>query len=166
MKETDVFVVLDALDNAGLTAWVDGGWGIDALVGRTTREHSDLDLVILLSQVDAVRSVLENMGYNKLLRNWLPVALALADIQGREIDLHPITPSAEGGGTQAQPDGSSFHYPAPVQGVLGGRVVSCVDALTQVRCHVGYEPSEKDHRDMRALRIATGVELPLLYQEP
>ncbi|MCT9929702.1 hypothetical protein N5079_05640 [Planotetraspora sp. A-T 1434] len=166
MKETDVFAVLDALDNAGLTAWVDGGWGIDALIGKTTREHSDLDLVVLLTQVYEVRSVLENIGYNKLLRDWLPVALALADTRDREIDLHPITPFAEGGGTQAQPDGGSFYYPAPVRGVLGGRVVSCVDALTQVRCHVGYEPSEKDHRDMRALHMATGVELPLLYQEP
>ncbi|MFC7642006.1 nucleotidyltransferase domain-containing protein [Streptosporangium lutulentum] len=58
MNETDVLKVLDALEEADLTAWVDGGWGIDALVGQTTREHSDLDLVISLPQVEAVRMVL------------------------------------------------------------------------------------------------------------
>src|SRR5882757_505237 len=105
MKEVDVLVVLDALEEAGLTAWVDGGWGIDALVGETTRAHSDLDLVVLLPQVDAVQEILEEIGYDKVLRDWLPVAIALADAQGREIDLHPVSPLPEGGGTQALSDG-------------------------------------------------------------
>jgi hypothetical protein len=30
----------------GLVVWLDGGWGIDALLGRETRTHADLDLVI------------------------------------------------------------------------------------------------------------------------
>ncbi|WP_218825778.1 nucleotidyltransferase domain-containing protein [Streptosporangium subroseum] len=164
MNETDVLKVLDALEGADLTAWVDGGWGIDALIGQATREHSDLDLVILLPQVEAVRMVLGRLGYDRLLRDWLPVAIAVADARGREIDLHPITPAPDGGGTQAQPDGSSFYYPPPVRGMIKGRPVSCADALTQVRCHLGYQPSEKDHQDMRRLHAATGVELPAPFQ--
>jgi lincosamide nucleotidyltransferase A/C/D/E len=160
MSEAGVFEVLDGLERTGLTAWVDGGWGIDALIGETTRTHSDLDLVVMLSQVDAVRAVLRGLGYDDLLRDWLPVAVAIADGQGREIDLHPITPVPVGGGTQALPDGESFYYPAPVHGKLGDRSVSCVDAETQVRCHLGYEPSEKDRLDMHRLHAATGVDLP------
>ena len=38
MRGSDVLDVLDLLQDAGIKAWVAGGWGIDALVGRQTRE--------------------------------------------------------------------------------------------------------------------------------
>ena len=46
MSAEQVVHVLDSLQEAGVTAWVDGGWAIDALVGEQTREHDDLDLVV------------------------------------------------------------------------------------------------------------------------
>ena len=33
MTATDVVEVLDRLDAASLEAWLDGGWGVDALLG-------------------------------------------------------------------------------------------------------------------------------------
>lgn len=51
MQAADVQAVLAALDAAGVPTWLDGGWGIDALVGRQTRPHSDLDLVIALNRL-------------------------------------------------------------------------------------------------------------------
>jgi hypothetical protein len=56
----------------------------------------------------------------------------LTDGQGREVDLHPLTPTAGGGGDQALPGGGSFHSPPPTLGVIGGQQVACVDADTQV----------------------------------
>src|SRR5207249_1792417 len=94
----------------------------------------------------------------------LPVAIALAGGGGREVDLHPVAPTADGGGDQAQPRGGSFHYPAPVDGTIGGRPVRCVDAGTQVRCHLGYAPSAKDRLDMLRLHDRLGVELPSPYR--
>lgn len=164
ISEADVLAVLDRLDEKRLTAWVDGGWGIDALLGETTREHSDLDLVVLLPEVTAVRTVLCGLGYHTVLRDWLPAAIAMRDEKGREIDLHPVTPALQGGGTQALPDGSSFYYPAPIEGTIAGHAVRCVDAATQVSAHLGYTPSDKDRRDMRRLHAATGVELPNVFQ--
>jgi lincosamide nucleotidyltransferase A/C/D/E len=163
LNESDVLQVLDLLAAAGATAWVDGGWGVDALIGETTREHADLDLVVLLNQLDLVREALARAGFTTVLRDWLPAALALADGTGREIDLHPITGSAAAGGYQLLPDGERFRYPAPVAGAIGGREVLCVDAETQVRCHLGYELRDKDHQDMARLHARTGVELPLQY---
>jgi lincosamide nucleotidyltransferase A/C/D/E len=46
LDTSDVLVVLDQLDRAGLMVWLDGGWGVDALLGRHSRPHQDLDLVI------------------------------------------------------------------------------------------------------------------------
>lgn len=34
--------MIDQLTAAGIRVWVDGGWGVDALVGRQTRHHDDL----------------------------------------------------------------------------------------------------------------------------
>jgi lincosamide nucleotidyltransferase A/C/D/E len=164
MRATDVVEVLELLADAGATAWVDGGWGVDALIGKTTRDHADLDLVVLIDQLDLVRMVLSRVGFDRLLRDWLPTALAVADAQGREIDLHPVSATPDGGGEQLLSDGERFHYPAPVSGRIGGRLVRCVDALTQVRCHLGYEPTDKDRSDMAALHERTGVPLPQEYQ--
>ena len=46
MLADDVALVVTALAEAGVAAWLDGGWGVDALLGEQTREHDDLDLVM------------------------------------------------------------------------------------------------------------------------
>jgi lincosamide nucleotidyltransferase A/C/D/E len=46
MEGSEVVRVLAALGRHGVTAWVDGGWGVDALLGEQVREHDDLDLVV------------------------------------------------------------------------------------------------------------------------
>lgn len=164
MTASDVLEVVGRLEAAGLAVCVDGGWGVDALVGETTRGHADLDLVVLAPELGAVRSLLGEVGYRTVLRDWLPTSIALADGQSREVDLHPVTPTSDGGGDQVQPGGGSFHYPPPTSGVIGGRRVACVDAATQVRCHLGYPPQAKDRHDLRRLHERLGVELPTPYQ--
>ena len=47
MTATEAPAVLDILERAGIEVWVDGGWGIDALLGLETRAHRDLDLAHL-----------------------------------------------------------------------------------------------------------------------
>jgi lincosamide nucleotidyltransferase A/C/D/E len=157
MQEQDVLDVLALLADAGLTAWVDGGWGVDALLGATTREHADLDLVVRLDEIASVREVLAQAGFTAVLRDWLPNALAVADDKGRSVDLHPVTRSPDGGGDQAVLGGGTFHYPAPVPGVIGGQPVSCVDARTQLLCHSGYQPTGKDRQDIARLRCRFGL---------
>ena len=84
-------------------------------------------------------------------RDLLPTVLALADSAGREVDLHPVDPSKDGGAEQELPDGSRFHYPDPVPGRIGRRTVACVDAATQVRAHQGYPLTDKDRADLALL---------------
>jgi hypothetical protein len=112
MTAADVVEVLELLEGARIEAWVDGGWGVDALLGEQTREHDDLDLTVPAGSVPAARAFLEAAGF-ATLRDWLPVALALRDPSGREVDLHPLAPSRDGGGDQAQPKGPPFHYGSP-----------------------------------------------------
>ena len=58
--------VLDVLDHVP-DAVIDGGWGIDALIGRVTRAHDDLDLVVPLSRADAIAEALRPVGFTERL---------------------------------------------------------------------------------------------------
>lgn len=148
---------------AGVSPWVDGGWGVDALLGYQSRPHADLDIVIPESAVPAAREALTAAGFS-VLRDWLPTALAMRHEDGREVDLHPVTPTEDGGGDQQLPPPEPpFHYDAPTTGVISGTQVTCVDAATQLRAHTRYEPQPEDHADVEALSIRFCLPLPPGY---
>jgi len=62
MRSEDATTVLDALAAAGVDVWVDGGWGVDALVLGQTRHHDDLDLVVSLTDHDMAVGALQSHG--------------------------------------------------------------------------------------------------------
>ncbi len=47
MPSGEVIRIVGLLERQGLSVWLDGGWGVDALAGRQTRPHDDLDVAIL-----------------------------------------------------------------------------------------------------------------------
>ncbi|WP_174501747.1 nucleotidyltransferase domain-containing protein [Streptacidiphilus neutrinimicus] len=159
MTADGVLSVLALLQAAGADVWVGGGWGIDALVGRQTREHRDLDLMHRLDQEPGVVAALAAAGFVETL-GARPVRFVVADQAGREIDLHPLVFAEDGSAVQASPDPERpFRYPAScfVTGVVAGAVVPCLSAEQQVYFHQGYEPSDRDRHDMAQLRRAFGV---------
>ncbi len=46
--------VIAVMHAAGISAWLFGGWGLDARIGRITREHGDVEFWV--ERVDAERS--------------------------------------------------------------------------------------------------------------
>ena len=155
MYEADVLDVLDALTTRTIPVWVGGGWGIDALIGRKTRDHADLDLACPAEQEGAVMDVLVQRGY-RIVLDYRPARVALADDDGREVDLHPVRFDRRGSGVQAGLRGEEFHY-APdafASGQIGGRPVACLSAEQQFRFHTGYRLRERDHQDLANLRTA------------
>src|SRR5438093_973720 len=48
----DVLEVLRRLDEARVDWWIDGGWGVDALLGKETRPHDDLDLAVRRAHIE------------------------------------------------------------------------------------------------------------------
>ncbi|MGH9056274.1 MAG: nucleotidyltransferase domain-containing protein [Acidimicrobiales bacterium] len=155
---------------AYLTAWrrqglqrVDGGWGVDALIGEQTRGHDDLDLVVDAGAVDDARRLLCEEGF-AVSRDWLPTAIAFSHLDGRAVDLHPIEPTPDGGGDQVQLDRvRRWHYAPPVTGLIAGRDVACCSLETQIAEHLGYGPDGADHADMKALAERFGCDLPGPY---
>ncbi|MGI3781472.1 MAG: nucleotidyltransferase domain-containing protein, partial [Janthinobacterium lividum] len=59
MHLDEVTEVLADLREVGCRAWVAGGWGVDALVGRQTRPHRDLDLAVDGEDVPTAIAALE-----------------------------------------------------------------------------------------------------------
>lgn len=54
--------VTDALSAAGISAWLFGGWGLDARIGRITREHSDVEFWVERLNADLSKAVLVDAG--------------------------------------------------------------------------------------------------------
>jgi lincosamide nucleotidyltransferase A/C/D/E len=157
--------LLAELESAGIPAWVDGGWGVDALVGRQTRAHDDLDLVVALDDVERIRAALGARGFYTH-EDQLPVRFVMAHATLGQIDFHTVRFDAEGGGHQPQPGGGTFRYPPEgfTAGRIGGRPVRCISAGVQMLCHLGYEPKPKDLHDVGLLHRELGVALPAAYR--
>ena len=166
MLARDVLHVVASLRAAGVGVWLDGGWGVDALVGEQTREHDDLDCVIALSDARLARDALETIGF-AVAHDELPTRFVVRDAADRHVDFHTVTFDAAGGATQQLQDGSLVPYPREGfsgAGEIGGVEVACLTAAVQVLHHVGYDPDEKDHHDMRLLADRYGIEPPFPYR--
>jgi lincosamide nucleotidyltransferase A/C/D/E len=159
MSAGDVVQLIDGFDRAGITVWLDGGWGVDGLLGEQTREHDDLDLVVALDEVPALIATLAREGYD-VAKGELPMCTVLLDGEGRQVDVHPIAFDEEGGGIYALEEGGTWTYPAAGfegRGTVLGREVRCLTPEVQLLCHAGYELDEDDLADVAALRARFDV---------
>ncbi|MEY2447677.1 MAG: lincosamide nucleotidyltransferase [Acidimicrobiaceae bacterium] len=145
--------VLDVLDHVP-DAIVDGGWGIDALIGRVTRAHDDLDLVVPLARADAIVDALRPLGFTERIDE-PPARIVLRTPYDQRVDLHVVTPS-ERGMVQEVGDGRRFTYALHGEGTILGRTVRCLSSGMQVVTHSQYEPDEQDRSDIALLAAATG----------
>jgi len=165
MSAESVVAVLDALAAARVGVVVDGGWGIDALLGHERRAHGDLDVLVRLEDVGSAAASLRDLGFIPVV-DTLPVTFVLAAPGGRRVDLHPTVENEHGDQVQAQPFGRRFAYPASAlrgSGSIGGRRVRCLTPEGQVLTHLGYAPDDGDRDDMAALGGEFGVGLGLAF---
>ncbi|MGH3038682.1 MAG: nucleotidyltransferase domain-containing protein [Gaiellaceae bacterium] len=154
--------VVDRLEIEGIDVWLDGGWGVDALLGAETRAHDDLDLIVEHRHSDRVVALLAEVGY-ELAAGSAPQSFVLVDREGRQVDVHPVAFDAEGGGDYQMDEERSWVYPAQGfsgRGTVEGRLVRCLSPEAQVLVHAGYELTDKDLRELYLLRERFGVEIP------
>ena len=150
----EVLAVLADLDRAGCRTWVGGGWGVDALVGRQTRDHRDLDLAVDAAHEGEALAVLARRGY-RVTTDWRPVRVELVAPGRGWVDVHAVTFPDDGSGHGRQPglDGTWFDYPPEAlgHGRLGGRRVPCLTRDQQLLFHQGYRPRAVDLHDLALL---------------
>jgi len=136
-----------------LPYWIDGGWGVDALLEDQTREHEDLDIVMEERSLEQALVLLKDLGFvirqDEDYRAWNFVM----ESKDESIDFHIIAFDEEGRGIYGPPEQNVF-YPADAFGAVGrilGQFVPCLSPEFQMVSHQGYELRDKDHQDMERL---------------
>jgi lincosamide nucleotidyltransferase A/C/D/E len=168
LNEADVLDVLRRLDAAGVEWWIDGGWGVDALLGGETRPHDDLDLIVRRDDLDRAAALFPE--FEPAGEEWWPARFLLRDASGRQIDFHPVAFDERGDGWQELIDGTFGRYPAAglrAMGQIGSRSVRCITPELQLAHHhyAAGGPDDIDWDDVRVLCERFGLPVPPAYTE-
>jgi lincosamide nucleotidyltransferase A/C/D/E len=162
MTAADVVEILGWLAEADAEVWLDGGWGVDALLGEQTREHDDLDLIVRDVHESRMREVLRTHGFTQI-PGGVPQSFILADEAAREVDVHPVRFDDDGIGHVLSERGEPFVLAAEAfaaTGSVSGHPVACLSAEAQMSNHSwGYTPGDSDFHDMRLLHDRLGTPL-------
>ena len=168
MTSRDVIKLYVQLEGLGIQIWIDGGWAVDALLGRETRSHKDIDIAIEQKNLLRLREYLESRGYQEIERDkdkkW---DLVLGDNKGHEIDVHTFVLDKDGLIVKEEYwDGYSSNSLSGT-GIINGHSVRCVSLSQLIKTHTGgkRELKEKDYKDMIALCIKFGIEIPKEYTQ-
>lgn len=158
----DVRWYLDLSDALRISVWIDGGWGVDALLGGQTRPHEDLDIVIPRSDSVLLRAELFKAAHVDIpMDDTRPWNFVMGEPGVRQIDFHVVEFNESGDGIYGPPENGQ-KFPASAftgSGTIGGRPVRCMSVEYQVDSHTGYPLTQKDLADVVALRDRFGVKL-------
>jgi lincosamide nucleotidyltransferase A/C/D/E len=162
----DVVIFYTELNKMGIQIWIDGGWGVGALLGEQTRPHADLDIVIQQKDLQMVVELLNGRGYKNIERDdtssW---NFVLGDGKGREIDFHVIVFDDKGYGIYG-PSGRGVMYPPDSLSGIGeidGHLFGCISPEYMVEFHTGYKMREKDINAVAALCEKFGIDYSEKY---
>jgi lincosamide nucleotidyltransferase A/C/D/E len=164
MSAGSAAAILAALDARDAEVWVGGGWGVDALLGEQTREHSDLDLWLDAHTIGALFVTLSELRIDRIFP-WpgdRPWNFVLHDGGDLRIDLHCFE-SASADTVHYGPFSESQTFPRTAlsgQGLIGGMTVRCERPDWAVRWHCGYPPRPIDHHDVPLLCERFDLDLP------
>lgn len=153
---------LDLFDELGISVWIDGGWGVDALLGEQTRNHQDLDIIISWEDSSILTEALFTHGFvdihtdDRTDRNFV-----MGHPSHGMIDFHVVERTEDGGAVYGprELDWIISKSELDVVGYIGGREVQCLSVDYQVRSHAGYPLQDTDFADMQALHDKFSIAL-------
>jgi lincosamide nucleotidyltransferase A/C/D/E len=168
MPATEVMSLVEVLGAEGLEVCVGGGWGVDALLGEQTREHSDLDLWLPAPSLEGLFRTLAARGLDRI-HPWpgdRPWNFVLHDGRSRRVDLHIYEILHDGSlhyGSVLDP----FMLPAAAlshNGMINGVAVRCEQPAWALQFHTGYPPRASDRHDVLQLCQRFAFDLPDEYR--
>jgi lincosamide nucleotidyltransferase A/C/D/E len=163
MTAEDVLEIIKLLEQNGIEVYIDGGWCVDALLGRQTRKHGDLDIALPHKFVPRLRELLESRGFKDVPRDdTRDCNFVLGDNEGREVDIHSYTFDENGKhifGVAYEP-----HHLTGT-GTINGFRVKCIPPDIAVEFHTGYEVDENDYSDVKALCERFNIPMPEIYKK-
>lgn len=161
MTSKKVLDLYNLFKENGIVVWIDGGWGVDALLGKKTREHSDLDIAVSRKENLKILKLFKNNGYKEEKRSDSSEFMyVMKNEAGNCIDVHVFEYDKNGKNIY------DIEYPLGSltgTGIIDGQQVNCIEKNFMFKFKTGYEPKEKDLLDVRALSKKFGFELPERY---
>lgn len=161
MPAGKVVQLYQLLEQEGVPVWVDGGWGVDALLEKQTREHADLDVAINHEHEAKMKEVLGGLGYKVVQTNdkteWNYV---MGDGQ-HEIDIHVFDFDESGRNTYGT------KYPKESlsgTGKINGVAVRCLNPEWAIQFKSHPNQDEVDRFDQQNLCEKYGLPAPPLYK--
>jgi lincosamide nucleotidyltransferase A/C/D/E len=167
MTSRDVTEFYRQMEAIGVELWIDGGWGVDALLGEQTRTHGDLDIVVQEKDLPPVIAFLESHGFMDLPQeDSRPWNFVMGNRNGKEIDFHVIALDEGGNGIYGPPESGEGMYPAAAlqgRGTVGDLPVRCISPEFQISSRTGYKLAATDVQDVTALALKFGLPIPEQY---
>ncbi len=163
MKQEEVIELLELFEHSGIEVVVDGGWGVDALLGEKTREHKDLDIAVSRKDLAKLRKLLTEKGYKHIPRaDDQEYMFVLGDASGRQIDIHAY----EFNSNNNHIWGVEYPYES-LQGTgkIGDKAVKCIVPEWVLKFHCQYEPTPKDIDEVKLLCQKFNLEVPDKYRK-
>ena len=162
MTSADVVAFVELLRGHGIEVCLDGGWGVDALLGWQSRPHTDLDIALEHRHVPTLRALLEERSYRDVPRDdTRDCNFVMGDEMVRLVDFHTYTFDENGKltfGLDYPPDSLTG------SGTVDGFPVRCITPEWMVKFHSGYSLDGNDYHDVRLLCEKFGIALPEEYR--
>ena len=163
ITERDAISIIKKANIEGINVWIDGGWGVDALLEKQTRDHNDIDLVIEMKNYLNFIDLIKREGFYEVKESYTSTYHTVwHDIHNRIIDLHLVEFDEEGIAhyeNDVYPPGS-----LSATGKIDGIEVCCVSAQAQILFHLGYEHDENDIHDVMLLCKKFDIPIPDEYR--
>jgi lincosamide nucleotidyltransferase A/C/D/E len=162
MTAQDVIEIVQLLQQNHIDVCIDGGWGVDALLGEQTRKHADLDIAVQHKDVALLRTMLEARGYRDVPRDdTRDCNFVMGDDQGHLVDIHSYIFEEAGNHVF----GVEYPYDSlDGTGSVSGYPVRCITPEWMVKFHTGYQLDENDYRDVKALCQRFDIPMPEEYK--
>ena len=90
VSKTDAIEIITYAEESGINIWIDGGWGVDALLEEETRVHNDIDLFVEESNSKKFIEILKEKSFAEVKEVYHHISQVWKDTKGRIIDLHII----------------------------------------------------------------------------
>ena len=141
----DLMTIINLLENANIKYWIDGGWGVDILAGKQTRNHRDIDVNFDAQHTEKLLNLLFEYGY-KIDTDWKPVRIELYSEKYGYLDIHPFILNEDGTSKQADLEGGFYEFEKDFfsNAIFEGKTIPCISLKGQKIFHSGYELRDKD----------------------
>jgi lincosamide nucleotidyltransferase A/C/D/E len=168
MSADSALRLLGGLEERHVDYCLGGGWGVDALLGEQTRDHSDLDLWLPAAHLERLFVAFSMAGVDRIFP-WpgdRPWNFVLHDGHTLRVDLHLY---------ELVPSGSVYYgsvldgdtFPADAftgRGCINGVSVPCEEPAWALRWRTGYPPRDVDRHDVPLLAARFGFALPEAFR--